>query len=186
MDRYIKLKKKIYKLSEMIKMAALTNVVYSLHSKFQQQREFMRVQALKKFAYVRSALLYKMRLRKFGPSYIFDKYLSQIKGSLSLVTTSAMTQMDLKEGVLYNSVLKELSNFFQDYMWKLMSIKMLSKTKRLFELIHYMQVKIQRNRITIENQTQILLNYWNQLNLKLLRNAVEHQDDGMNHMLVQI
>lgn len=43
MDRYIKLKKKIYKLSEMIKMAALTNVVYSLHSKFKQQREFMRV-----------------------------------------------------------------------------------------------------------------------------------------------
>jgi hypothetical protein len=144
------------------------------------------VQALKKFAYIRSALLYKKRLRKFGPSYIYDKYLSQIKGTLSLVTTSAFTQMDQKEGVLYNSVHKELKNFFEDYMWKLMSIKMLQKTKRLFELIFYMQVKIQRNRITIENQTQVLLNYWNSLNLKLLKNAVEHQDDGMNHLLVQI
>lgn len=90
MDRYIKTKKKIYKLSTLIKFAALTKITYQLNNKFKQQREFLRIQALKKFAYIKSALLYKRRLKKFGPSYVYDKYHSQIRSSFSLVGTSAL------------------------------------------------------------------------------------------------
>jgi hypothetical protein len=109
--------------------------------------------ALKKFAYIRTVVLYKTRLSKFGPSYIYDKHLSYIKGIFSLVSVPALQAIERKEGYLYSEMINIFKTFFEGYMWELMRIKMMQKTQRLFQLVNYMQVRLNRVKIKEEAMT---------------------------------
>ena len=127
-----------------------------------------------------------MKLKRYGPDYLLSKHHSLIRSTFRLFGATALTGSEEQHDSAHTQAMKVMKAFFDYYQWKLMSIKMLAKTKRLFELVFYMQVKIQRNRITISAMTDILINYWDKMNIELLQNAIKNQDGGMKHLLLQI
>lgn len=137
-ERYIELRKKILFAKTWLFHQALHSMMKHFTMKYHKQREYVIKQRKKRFAYLRTCLLFKIKLLRYGEFQLMDKFTNRIRHSLTMFGQMANCQEKEKKGHMYLEPRRILFKFInENVIWWIMTEKMKSCTRYFHKLVRF-------------------------------------------------
>ena len=136
---------------------------------------------LKFYGYLRSCVLWRKRLRRFGPKKVVSLNTNRIRYAL---TFFAVLSRQNEEGYMTMEPKRTILAWGEGIMWYVMELVMKQKTAHFNHLINFMQVRMRQKVQTKDAKVEILKNMWEKkLYFDWLPKATKTKDEGMKTVL---
>ena len=138
---------------------------------------------LKFFGYLRSCVLWRKRLRRFGPQGIESALTNRIRYAF---TFFAVLSRQNQEGYMALEPKRTVLDWGEGIMWYVMEQVMKTKTAHFNHLITFMQVRMRGKVLTKDAKVDVLKTMWDLKLFHWLTKATKTKDEGMKHLITLI
>ena len=134
----------------------------------------------KLYGYLRSCVLYRKLLARYGPAKLADKLAHRVRHAFTFVGSQINPHYaEYSDMVPVSQARQTLKLFFADVSWWIMCDRVAEGTRRFHHLISFMQRRMKEKIQTLDSKVEMARYAWDYWAFIWLQRATKHRDEGM-------